>query len=120
MRHDMSLESLSAQRQAGTGAAIRCGGEACLDTIIGFEPGRDRLAFPHGFLARIPHGAGPGAGLRLASGRGGCVLLVADTAAAGWCFVAEFAGTDRTALRRAIEGGALVADEGVSPSPGTR
>ncbi len=74
-----------------------------------FVPRRDRLGFPPGFLASAPRSAAPTDLLRAYRGHGGAALLAANTARAGWQFVAAFPDVCPDALGRAIVDGALLA-----------
>jgi Ca2+-binding RTX toxin-like protein len=77
-------------------------GDLGLDTVLGFVIGEDKLAFGPGFLA-----AGDWEDNLLVFNDSGSAMLAANTAEAGWQFIARFAGVNPIALETAIDQGTV-------------
>ncbi|WP_144187078.1 calcium-binding protein [Elioraea rosea] len=77
-------------------------GDLGLDTVYGFSLADDKLSFGSGFLA-------PGAAEDnlLVFLDGGSAWLAANTADAGWDFIAKFVGVNGIALGNAIDDGSI-------------
>jgi Ca2+-binding RTX toxin-like protein len=78
-------------------------GDLGLDTVLGFVIGQDKLAFGQGFLAA----GGDWQDNLLVFNNNGSAMLAANTAEAGWQFIANFVGVTAIALETAIDQGTV-------------
>ncbi|WP_291298763.1 calcium-binding protein [Elioraea sp.] len=90
----------------GTDRVVWNDGDLGMDTVYGFSLGSDTLSFGSGFLA-----AGSADDNLLAWNDGANSYLAANTADAGWQFIARFMGVGGAALGDAIDDGSLFATQ---------